>query len=301
MNPSVGIVCRIYLGEIPYIFGFIDYYLRIGVKKFYLIICDKTEEKVIKDFLKPYSKHIFYYVHRKPVKSIDRDGFEGFENLIREDYILNVDVDEFLYLKFKGKQYKTIQEFIIENPFDKYFFDWIMVVNDGCSSKNMGFVKKKMGKVMVKSSNGIKKIICHDVELEKTDIREFYDDVFVIHYWGRTMEDIIIKCIFGKMPDKKRTSLEVMIEDINKGILPVRFRLMALLSKAKKDIEIPNFVYDKIRFDIESTLIEKFKHKNKLIDLYKKYLDKLNYEFVDKFNKEDMTLLKVLPMMPQSL
>jgi len=278
MGLSVAIISRIYCGEGPYLFVFIDYYLNIGISKFYFVICEKVEEDVLKLFLRKYEKYIHYFVHENGLEHMDKNVFDGCENIVEEDYLLNVDIDEFMYLKYKDKFYDKIQDFIKENQYDKYHFDWIMVVNDGISKNTEGFVKKKMGKTMIKVKNGIEKITCHDFELKNKNIKIFYDEMYIIHYWGRTFEDIIIKCLCGKLSDKKRTNLKEMVDEIYKKRLPVRFKMLALLSKVKKDIIVPNFIIDNINYKVESNLVEKFLLKDCLFRATRI----LNADFISK-------------------
>lgn len=299
MNTTIAVVSRIYIGEIPYIISFIEYYISIGISKFYFIVTDNKNYDLIKDLLKKYDKYICYFVHKKSIKNLDRDSFKNIEKIIKEEYILNVDIDEFLYLKKGIFDYKFIQDLIKDYPADKYIFDWIMVVNDGICNKESGFIKKKMGKVMVKSSAGISSILCHDIILKKKDPKIFYDNIYILHYWGRSMNDIIVKCIYGNLPDKKTTNLEEIIKNLENNILPVRFKLMALLSKTKKEIRIPNYVADKIDVKLESQLINRFYLQDKLLELYKNYIDKLDNKLLEEYQNENNTLLKILNKMPK--
>ncbi len=291
MTITAAVVSRIFIGELPYVISYLDYYLSIGFSRFYLIINDKNEEAPIKNYLKKYEKQITYFIPQKDIKDLNYEGFRGCESLIQENYILNVDIDEFLYLKLEDKVYINIQDFIGEHQYEKYKFDWLMVINDGISNKERGFVRPDVGKIMVKTSCGLARFKCHDIFTNKKNLKTFQGNMYVLHYWGRTFNDIVIKCLYGKLPNNKTTNLDEMNLDVRKKRLPVRFKLMALLSIGKKDIKIPNFVINKIDFNKENELVTVFDKIGDLQEIYREYVSKLNYKFFKKYIEENIKLL----------
>jgi UTP-glucose-1-phosphate uridylyltransferase len=53
-DETIALVSRVYIGELPYIKYFLDYYIKIGVDKIYLIVTNKAETHIIKNYLNEY-------------------------------------------------------------------------------------------------------------------------------------------------------------------------------------------------------------------------------------------------------
>ena len=248
---------------------FWNYYLKIGLSRFYIIISELKDFERIKVFLKDYEPYLEYSLNKD--LQIEKCFDLTLKNL-KEDYILNVDVDEFLEVA----PHETIQDYIAATGCaDKYTFGWLLNVNDDLS-KNTDAFEGKSAKQMCKRSL-IKSIHNHSITPLGKVIEAPRVNI-LIHYWGRTFDDMIIKCIYGAHKDRKTTSLERMNKDVSNNRIPNRFKMMAVLSRRIKTIHVQDYVTDKINYPLEAELAAPFKQKEKLIELYKKYMENLDYD-----------------------
>jgi hypothetical protein len=269
-KPSVGIVVRVFIGELPYVKGFFDYYINLGVSKFYVIISDVGDFEKIKSYLKDYEPYLSYKVNEKFILN---NSFNLVLPELKEDYILSVDVDEFLHVA----PHPSIQDYIAATgSADKYTFGWLLSVNDTLSENKIAF-EAKGSKQMCRRSL-IQSIPNPHKIISDPKAKEVPLSYCLIHYWGRTFNDIIIKCIYGGLNNLKATSLDGVNKDIDKGKVPNRFKMMASLSRRIKTIEIPDFITEKIDYPLEEELLARFQKKERLFELYKKYQESLDYK-----------------------
>lgn len=261
-KPSVGIVVRVFIGELPYVKGFFEYYIKLGVSKFYVIISNVGDFERIKSYLKDYEEYLSYKVNEKFILN---NSFNLVLPELKEDYILSVDVDEFLHVT----PYDSIQDFIAgTGSADKYTFGWLLSVNDNISENKIAFeakgAKQMCKRSLIQAIPNPHKINSHPGAIEAPLT------YCLIHYWGRTFNDIIIKCIYGGLNNLKATSLDGVNKDIDKGRIPNRFKMMASLSRRIKTIEIPDYITDKIDYKLEEELLAKFQKKERLFELDRK-------------------------------
>ncbi len=223
-NITVGLISRVMEIDIPFYSEWLEYYDKLGIDSFYLIIHDVNFidlKSVLKYYPEKKIKSIIFRdakIRSDPNSSLRADFFN-----ITDDYLLNVDSDEFLYLKGMG-----IKEFIYANLEFNYFrFNWLMVpgFKDNYNSFNelLNSNEKKYFLTQYKSMLKIKdfenyKLSPHDFDIDftindnKELLKEYsdFDNFFIIHFSFRSKSDAYLKYKYQFLMDMTPTK---QIED----------------------------------------------------------------------------------------
>jgi hypothetical protein len=125
----------------------------------------------------------------------------------------------------------------------------------------------------------------HDFETNKPT-EEVISEFNLVHYWGRSFNDILIKVIYGnKFKNIKSGKLDELLDTINIGKntnIPVRLKMLAMLSKLDKSVPLPNdYIKDKIDLEKEQGLIVtniSIKQRELIYDRYKKFREEFDIE-----------------------
>jgi len=139
--------------DLPYVESFLRHYTRLGVNTIYLFNKDLLQEKhaeilqyLSKLKMAPSTK--FKVMDFKEVKHDDPIGTTDLVPLLEEDYVLNVDMDEFWVLPENITDLPTL---LLQHPADIYFMRWVMLVDDELKASidapyvgHMGFPGKWM-------------------------------------------------------------------------------------------------------------------------------------------------------------
>lgn len=277
---TVALIVRVYRGELPYLGSFVRHYSRMGITVFYVIINDKADEWCIRNHEAFSGVDCRFFVH-----DLSLIGGNKFFNLpnnfdivlpqIRQDFTLNVDVDEYLDLSGFG----SIQEFLAENPCGVYRFMWLIANNDGLCDPELAF-HGRTGKQMCRT-NLIANINCHEFLLKHEYGQEKVFKKYILHhYWGRSFRDIMIKTSGQtSLRNAKNSTVEAMKQCCTPADLPGRFKGMAAMSRIEKNIRIPNHVG--IDLAMEEDLLDQCftsEDEDRLWVLYKAYRDSLDYD-----------------------
>jgi hypothetical protein len=277
MPNSVAVISRIYIGEIPYIDAFIEHYFKIGISKLYLVITNLADENCIKEYLKHKSYAIeFINSNLDENESITMDSMNYTLEYVKETYLLHIDIDEYLDIH----PFESINHLVEHINCDKIHFNWAITVFDGNCDTNLacrGMThRKKPFKTLCKTaliknftSNG------HDFDTV-TPVNSVESTNYLIHYWGRTFNDILIKIIYGdRFKDLKSSKLQElldMIEYNSNKFIPVRLKMLALLSRLNKTIPLPrDFISGKINKEKEDELVLSKLSKDQVQIIYERY------------------------------
>jgi hypothetical protein len=273
--PSTCVISRIYIGEIPYIKAFINHYLRLKFDKIYLIITKKEDESRIRTCLKEYDNIEYMYpLNDGDVKMLYMNHLIQF---IKEDYVLHVDIDEFLDLGVGN----TIKMLFKTVSYDKYHFTWAIVVNDGLTATDSASLgqthRNKPWKTMCKTSIIEEWVGAIDVKT-KSGVDGHHSKYNLIHYWGRSYNDLLIKSIYGNgFKDAKCCSLDNIIkyvDDVNVNSIPNRLKMMAVLSRCHKTIRLNNdYCLKYIELDKEEALLTDVITMDQRERMFKKYTE----------------------------
>ena len=281
---TVAVVARVFIGDLPYTRSFLDYYKKIGADEIYLIITNNDEENFIKSYLSsnPFVKFIV-----SATRIIKMPVLSGLLKDIETDFILNVDIDEYLDIK-------NIKQIFTEEKADKYHFYWNITVQDGFSDETKGFdahFSKKPYKTMCRTKN-IKywkdSHNCYTTSNTTTKESKYK----LVHYYGRSFNDIVIKSIYGKNYNNRQkiTSLEEIMQSIqspNVNDLPNRLKMLAVVSRVPKTNDIMKIPI-KIDYKLEKKLLQDF-NTDALFAKYKKFRKQLDCNQVSQYFKQGLS------------
>jgi len=94
---SVGLVARLQITELPFLNEFLDYYVRLGVDKFYLINTEPDNKESIQLAIPSEFKSKVEVINKKAKDNLN-SSLNCVLPKVGEAFLLNVDMDEFLYL-----------------------------------------------------------------------------------------------------------------------------------------------------------------------------------------------------------
>jgi len=99
---------------------------------------------------------------------------------------------------------------------------------------------------------------------------------------------MIIKCI--------KENKEKLDNEVDNKILPHKFKVLAVLSKINKKVEVKNNILDKIDYNSEEIMVQKFDKKIELEEMYKKYMDNIKIDVEQKYIRKNLSLKKIIKL-----
>jgi hypothetical protein len=255
--------------EIPYLWSFIRHYMHLGVNKIYLLSTNRSDHNEIHDYLVSMDRNILESRVTLIDEEIPSDKLDECINSIDipEDYVLNVDIDEFLEIR-----QSNLHELLLTTPADYYNFRWLMVPDDsylkgGESNTERGFIGH-IGKYMARTA------ICEKFNLHSPTLTEKMVPIEagrLIHYWGRSFRDVVFKCCCQRLGDEKSSSLQEVHEVRETDILPKRLKILALLCRKQRTVSLER-AYLSIDYDFERKIERELQLELLLDDIYQRYL-----------------------------
>jgi len=272
--PSFGLFVRVTEADLPYFGSFLKHYALLGVNKFYLMNQRFEEDHAelvayVKNITLPTPTAIEFLslddiMHDDPVRT------PGLVAAIGEDYIINVDADEYWVLP---ENVTDLAALVQEHPADIYYMRWVMVVSDDLESElsspysaNVGFPGKWMARrSIIPQPNVPFRMFGHHVVPTKTgaelltlgdykygmnwtvgekyhmSIQIFgkplpaYDSFspgYMAHFWCRSFYDVILKTQRFNKGETCR-SLSSYVKNLTE--VPERLRTLAFLSLNTRD------------------------------------------------------------------
>jgi hypothetical protein len=274
MDNTVGCLTRVYIGELPYLKIFIEHGLNIGIEQFYLVFPSQAHADRIQSELMPFRNHCQYFFEmngRNVNKSLDVDF-----SLIKTDYLLSIDVDEFVYIDGN----KPISLFLKERRIDACHMKWVMSPRDfdtpsGPLSGFIGHIGKRLARTsLVRGVSGP-----HGFDADP-NLRFRRDrHLHLVHYWGRSFEDIVIKCMYQMLLGEKRSSLDEMQALLKVRKLPHRLRVLASLTRHKHDVVLSHSNHKLFDEELQRELLSSVSPDflAELEGVYREYKDSLDY------------------------
>jgi hypothetical protein len=291
MEPSIACLVRISNTELPYIKCFLDHYLSIGISRFYIINTTQQKKTMIRNYLKDYNDCIF--LRNIMINTDILSCCTQMQRFITEDYTLSVDADEFLNIKPPDK----IQN-VIDKKYDYYEFFWLMCPNDthNMLDKNNAFAFESNFSKPMALTKTIKSIKEHKMIL-KIPIENKYRNTNLIHYWGRTFNDMLLKSLYHQFKDSKYSNYNNLISDLSNNTIPPRFKLLALLMRCEKNIKLENYLV-KVDFDMEKELLKDIPLEviTNLHDIYQNYKRNLDQKYISLYPQKALVdIASILP------
>mmetsp|Transcript_14091 Transcript_14091/g.31182 ORF Transcript_14091/g.31182 Transcript_14091/m.31182 type:complete len:529 (-) Transcript_14091:270-1856(-) len=130
-SPSIAVFTRVTEADMPYVTSFFQHWARIGVTKFYLMN-SKFEEhhKELMEYIQAIEmppSNVFEFLSLDNIVHTDPISTPGLMDYFTEDFLVNVDVDEYWVLP---SDVKTIHDLLEGHPADIYYMRWAMLISD---------------------------------------------------------------------------------------------------------------------------------------------------------------------------
>ena len=289
---TVSIICRVFTGELPYIKSFLDHYILIGVNTFYILNTIVEEYDDVRLYLKEYINNNFVKLYNISSNKVRIQGcVKEILKHVNEEYIFYCDIDEYLIL---SDRFNTIHDLVISDEYDQYKIKWLYYFNDTdrcILDKNI--MKTPEGKCIMKVKS-IENIGDHCIMKCNAKIKpktytykiDMKNNPYILHIASRTFNDTLIKCVIGRIRDRK-FKFSNIVKCIEQNDIPIKLKLLALYNiieskeyncNVKVDAKKVDISYD-YDYDYEKYLLEKsgitgdIIHKIKI--LYNNFKEKL--------------------------
>lgn len=237
-------VTRIFKGEKPYINNYLDYYINyLKVDKVYLFSNDDTNwDTIIHSSFKPKIQLDYCPAHLNQQKNIARNMtlLEYMNNLyldiIKEDYVLNVDCDEYLYINNM-----TLNDFVTKFDYDNIYINWVFFSSNNFTDLNPADVinntkgiDNPVGKSLSKMNSLVKiydttnKTMHTPLLKEQTrtiKLKHMQLDCYIIHLTSRNLRDTIIQEYYWDNKVKLEHFIKNTLSNNNFNIYPSRFKI----------------------------------------------------------------------------
>ena len=311
---SLAIMC-IGRNETPYLEEWLEYHFSIGIDRVYYVSTDDNFSGVLSfleesRFRSQVDVHHYYNFDR----GWQTDCYNQFYPLVKEDWLLVLDIDEFLYLN----QHPNVQNYLelFESSTSQIQFPWLNCISDGyCSDRVLqtsnftnNFVFDHV-KSIVRTKNvselGIhrhelrngKNVLSNGEDAEEKSFHNrfikdpsFYNtNPFIMHFCTRGYYDTIIRIIDHKFknpkggPGQSQQLLALLLNNMNWSKVPNRFFMIKFYeSLPTTDISF-SLPGRHAKTDVVSLRNIFMRIINQLLDFKCKNINNLEIEFEKRF------------------
>ena len=296
--------------EHVYLKNFIDHYLNIGFDFIYIFI-ESDQNYDIKNQKIKFIKHDYKGNEVIPLMFNTFTKEEDYKNKI--DWILHVDVDEFLFLKDNINISEYISKFYKEN-IGQFIFKWAMIENyRSIDSENdfqnimdqsnlysnhhyKSMVKLEHGEhqpvatsahnphfANIKNDTYLDNIKIEDVK-GHTQIYNNYSNAILVHYHTRNLEDVFIKMLATNLRHKK-INPDILKQNYSTSelVTPPRTCKLRLPFAHARGVKIDKKSISYVKFNTETKINNKIIH-HKLQNVCKE--NNIDYNIVIKYIKD---------------
>lgn len=286
--------------------NFIDHYLNLGFNFIYIFIEKEQKYDIINSKI-DFIKHD--YKGNKVLPFIFNNFLKKEETKKKIDWVLHIDIDEFLFLKNNIKIHEHISKFYKEN-IGQFIFKWAMIENYRSIDSENDFrnivnqcklYSNKHYKSMIKLkyikdekkthphfANVINDTYLDNIKI-KSNLKGFceennnYTNAILIHYHTRSLENVFVKALVTNFDNKKikpeflqkNYSINKLKEKMVKLRLPFNHMMIGNVLNKKNIVQLI--------FNTNTKIDNKIIH-NMLKDVCKEY--NVNYNTVINYIKE---------------
>ncbi len=215
---NIAITSRFMNIDLPYMSIWFEYYIALGVKHFYLYYVDNIFfelENILNYF--PKEKVSIQNIKLDSIQDSNSVFFD-YPFVIKEEYILHIDSDEYLYLNNEN-----LYTFLEKNKnVDAFYFYWYMCPSNELIINNFNQILQNKSskkyiihtyKILAKNKNiQFIKGYTHDVTfLNNRNVIKKYMDTpyFLIHFSYRGIQDCYYKYIYQNLINHKDVHLHL--------------------------------------------------------------------------------------------
>ena len=281
--PNTSVLFRYFKAESPYIKAFIYHYKSLGVKHFISIVQSEEDKQGIEKHFSQLDLRPNLYTLEMPhswqtnrcLRSFDHRQIPNIQ-----EFILNVDCDEFLYIENNAEVIDLPKKMLANT--NRINLKWTMVANSSALNPSCYGFHFNIGKDLARTNSitGMPNVHSFSVsEFKRLDSspNNHNLNVRLAHHWGRTFRDTLIKICYQqkKLSNAKNSDFTCIYDFISLHELPRRFRYMAFLEESTKNIDIRNTNHQNF-YDLEEEelLLSSYATTGqieKLLEIYKEY------------------------------
>lgn len=253
---SVAGITRVCTAELPYLSAFFAHHAELGVDRFHLLIQEADIAPVATAMAaRAGIESVVQWV--TPGSSVDGCLIAFPVDTLDADYAVLLDPDEFLMLS-SGLTLDALAAQCEESGGLR--MQWVMAPCDRDPAARrrgyLGHAGKHIARAdrieLVYSTHTFKIIDRVPLQLDEFDSA----DARIVHYWGRSFTDAVLKCLyFANFDARKQSSIAEVLAVTSPATLPKRLKVLAVLNAHDRDVVIPDFLAGAIDEDLESALL----------------------------------------------
>lgn len=270
---SFAVVSRLTIIELPYIWSFIDHYLRLGVKTLYLVNTRPSEYEEVAAYLKNNIADGYVYLFNVQVQAHVDTMQNQVLPKIKEDFIISVDIDEFLIIT----PHLRLHDFVAANANIPYcHLWWDMLPNDTVIALTAPYhsIGGHTGKYMIYRPI-VKELGIHRPKaIFHLRLSQRPKHGRLLHFWGRSFNDVLLKVLHHRIPTSitANSSKEEVLTLLEKSDIPLRLKILAgfLMQKSKVLNSIQENILQ-INYELEQALLNRYLHQDQIIAIHSLY------------------------------
>jgi hypothetical protein len=195
------------------------------------------------------------------------------------DYVLLLDPDEYLFLP----GHSNLALFLAANHYPQScYLRWVVTPSDfSDDDRCLGYLGH-IGKHLAASRVAAGIATAHTFSLDGLPAVNPFQferhDGLVIHYWGRTFRDAVLKCLYYRGVHKSKQSSVMEIKNCSDASsLPSRLKLLAALNLHTRYLATPDLLRHQINLDLEYELLSTYLSDSEIECIEMAYCDYKHY------------------------
>lgn len=239
---GVEVLTRNSSAELPYACAFHAHYRTLGVHRILYIISDpehfSSTASTLQETLAAagHANGIVVPVFAGPNRALRLFDL----SLLEAPYLLSIDMDE--YINFQGSE-SSLPALIESTSQGCMRIKWDISCCDFDNQSRRAAYPSPIFK-MAARTRSIMGISGPHAFLMAGDLPskdERTNTIKLIHYWARSFDDILLKCLFQRFKASKSTLPGQLTSPASHG-LPTRLKLLALMEQCRKTLTIPDLL-----------------------------------------------------------
>ncbi|QNI72313.1 hypothetical protein SynNOUM97013_00220 [Synechococcus sp. NOUM97013] len=239
---------RFCVAEQPYWHAFVSHYQRLGAKRIHACVQDVSEARWLASQESCQSEIPFVVPHLVESGVPPDVALRGFDlSIIRDDagFTLLVDCDEFVDCLRPVGSLRSVLDLYPDA--DQWYLPWVVRPLLAAHHLGLGGYWGHVGKPIVRSSAMATITNDHRFAVRSPSIPLGTQGLVVIHLWGRSFRDVLIKVFCNRFEDAKSADRDCALSLMSQGVLPIRLRIFAYLELQAGYLPIPEQIGDVVK------------------------------------------------------
>jgi len=237
------IITRYSLAELPFSLAFHNHYSDRGANKIFYIVSDPVNCDSVANKLHcilscaGHKNYRILQIAAEPNRALMRFELESLES----EYFLSIDMDEYISELDLGQ---VMKDLIISSKTGYINIGWTISCSDFKTSTRKASFRSRISKVAAKTELVQRIAGPHSLRMKDgtlTSMKEKTSRLHLIHYWSRSFDDILLKCLFQRFRNLKYSGHEQLMKPKSFG-LPNRLKLLSYMKRCTQTVSHPDFV-----------------------------------------------------------